>query len=80
MREMIYILSAGSCAPAAYRNRTFAYDSLTDARADLMAWGRAYYGEEKLPQHIYHLGDAVEHVGEIDPVEWVGNALPRNRS
>lgn len=80
MGTTIYTLSAGGSAPTPYRYRTFAYDSLADARADLMAWGRAYYGEAELPTHIYHLGDAVEDVGEITPAEWVGGRLPREDS
>jgi len=72
----IYILNAGGLAPEVYRHRSFAYASLSCARADMMAWGREHYGEAELPRHVYHLGDAVEGVGEIDAVEWVGDALP----
>ena len=73
---IVYTLTPGSRAPKEYRHRVFVYDNLSDARADLMAWGREYYGEAELPTHIYHLGDAVEGVGEIDPAEWVGNRAP----
>ena len=73
---IVYTLTPGSCAPEEYRHRVFVYDNLADARADLMAWGREYYGEAELEQHLYHLGDAIERVGEIDPVEWVGGRLP----
>ena len=68
----IYLLTAGSGAPEAYRHRTFAYDNLAEAKSDLYAWGRELYGEAGLPDQTYHLGTAVERVGEIEVAEWVG--------